>query len=177
MKTKTYDIEFTGLKLGFHDYAFEISLDIFNETPYDHLQLKSAQAVCKLEKKENSMELHTTMKASLEFNCDRCGDLFPSDIEFEENLIIKSGTEKMMETDDILILAPNDHKIELKDLFYEWIIVHLPIQRIHPEDEDGEPTCSPEKLERVQQMLASDDDNDDQIDERWSQLKDLLTKK
>lgn len=177
MKTNTYDIEFTGLKLGFHDYDLNIDLNLFENTPYDHLLLKSAKAVCKLEKKENSMELKTFIEAALEFNCDRCGELFPSDIEFEEKLIIKTGSEKMMETDDILILSQSDHKIELKDLFYEWIIVHLPIQRIHPEDEDGEPTCSPEKLQRVQQMLASDDDKDDQIDERWSQLKDLLTKK
>ena len=177
MKTKTYDIEFTGLKLGFHDFSFEISSDIFENSPYDDLKITNAKAICKLEKKENAMELMSSIEVSLQFNCDRCGDLYPDYITFEEKLIIKSGTEKMMETDDILILAPNDHKIELKDLFYEWIIVHLPIQRIHPEDEDGEPTCSPEKLERVQQMLASDDDNEDQIDERWSQLKDLLTKK
>lgn len=177
MKTKTYDIEFTGLKLGFHDYSFDIATDIFKDSPYDDLKFTSAKATCKLEKKENVMELLCSIESSLEFNCDRCGELYPDHMAFEEKLIIKAGTEKMMETDDILILSPNDHKIELKDLFYEWIIVHLPIQRIHPEDEDGEPTCSPEKLARVQQMLSSDDDNEDQIDERWSQLKDLLTKK
>lgn len=177
MKTKTYDIEFTGLKLGFHDFSFDVASTIFENSPYDDLIVTEAKAICKLEKKENAMELMSSIEVSLEFNCDRCGELYPDHIAFEEKLIIKAGTEKMMETDDILILSPNDHKIELKDLFYEWIIVHLPIQRIHPEDEDGEPTCSPEKLERVQQMLASDDDNDDQIDERWSQLKDLLTKK
>jgi uncharacterized metal-binding protein YceD (DUF177 family) len=178
MSRNNYFIDFTGLKLGKHDFNFEITKELFNDTPFEE-ELESLEAQVKVvfEKRDNIMELSAHFDAKVELICDKCGDAYPEALNFDEDIIFKYG-EESESTDEIINIGPNDFKILLDDLFYQWIILHLPTQRKHPLDENGELTCSPERLERLAEILESQNKHkEEQIDERWSGLKELLTKK
>ena len=125
---------------------------------------------------ENLMELNAQLKLELSFPCDRCGEDYQQELEYSEHIVLKFGEEKEVDSDELIILSPNAYKFSLKELFYEWIIVNLPVQRIHPEDEAGQPTCKAEHLERVQNALSSEVSEESAEDERWSELKKLITK-
>ncbi|MGB0884223.1 MAG: YceD family protein [Flavobacteriales bacterium] len=176
METTDYTIKFTGLKLGKHAFSFDLKTDLFTDTNYSTLDFVAGKAEVELNKKENLMELNAHLKLDLCFPCDRCGELYQQKLEFFEHIVFKFGEEKELDSDELIILSPNAYKFSLKELYYEWIIVNLPAQRIHPEDESGQPTCKAEHLERVQRALSSEVSEESAEDERWSELKKLITK-
>ena len=54
---------------------------------------------------------------------------------------------------------------------YETICLALPHRIVHPDDENGNSTCNPEVLKKLESM--SQTEKPQEIDERWAALKDL----
>jgi uncharacterized metal-binding protein YceD (DUF177 family) len=61
---------------------------------------------------------------------------------------------------------------------YEAVILQIPIRKVHPEDENGNPTCDPEVLKFLQENLgdANAEDSDDEEEEGGSSIWDELKK-
>ncbi len=55
--------------------------------------------------------------------------------------------------------------------FYEYILLALPIQRIHPNDSRGNSTCDPEMLSKLKEHTVIEEDSNDP---RWDELKKLM---
>ena len=55
---------------------------------------------------------------------------------------------------------------------YESIMLALPIQVLHPDDENGNSTCNPEIL-KIMNEHSPDAKKEDEIDPRWEALKKL----
>ncbi|MCT4663769.1 MAG: DUF177 domain-containing protein [Flavobacteriales bacterium] len=176
MEEKKMIIEFTGLKLGKHEYKFQIPRDFFQESSYNEITLIQGDVIVSFDKRENMMELEAHFDLIYEFPCDRCGEDYQHPMQFEEKVIYKIGDEAQS-TDEIINIGKNDYQIILDNLFFEWLIINLPMQRVHPDKEDGSEGCPAELLEKLEQVLGSETYEEEQIDERWSALKDLLTKK
>ena len=71
----------------------------------------------------------------------------------------------------MIILNTDDHEIDLKDYIYELIFLNIPIRKVHPDDEDGNSTCNPEMLNKLEKYTTKDESS--KIDSRWSKLNDL----
>lgn len=176
MNKEMYFIDFTGLKLGKHTFNFEITNDLFSETHYEDLKIIKSDVQSVFEKKESMMELSSQFYFEFELVCDKCGEPYKQEVQFKEDMIFKFGNESDS-TDEIINISQNDNKLLLDSLFYEWTIINLPMQRKHPLNDDGEFTCSEERLNRLDEILESQEKKkEDQIDERWSDLKKLLNK-
>ena len=71
---------------------------------------------------------------------------------------------------DIITIHAEEPVLDLKQYFYEYILLALPIQRIHPDDSEGNSTCDPHMLEKLQEHIVNDID---EKDPRWDELKKL----
>ena len=74
---KAFDIQFSGLKLGEHQFDFEIDEKFFAHFGYEEFEKAELIADVIFVKKENQLELNFTVSGRVWLYCDICrGDAF-----------------------------------------------------------------------------------------------------
>jgi uncharacterized protein len=173
-KLKQYSIQFLGLKEGKHDFEFEIGKDLFEA--YENSEILDADIVIKVdfEKSKNYLSLEFDIQGVIQSTCDRCLDPIEIEIEDYPNLYVNFGdeTSDITDIDDTMILSRTEDSLELAKHFYDYICLNIPIQKYHPDKEDGSSTCNPEMLEKLEKYLAGDE-KDETTDPRWDKLKNI----
>ena len=68
-----------------------------------------------------------------------------------------------------------DYKINLAQWMYEYVVIAMPMQCIHPDDPEGNPTCDPEMLKYISESEegAEETQNELSIDPRWAKLNEI----
>jgi uncharacterized protein len=188
---RDYIIPFAGLKVGFHEFEFEIRDSFFDELEYSIIQKGNALVKLRLEKKETMLIGEFSVSGMVFTSCDRCNDPVEVPVNGSFRLIYKFGDE--VSDDETLIVLPDDsYELEVRQNIYELITVSLPSRLVHPKGE-----CNEEMLELLQKYSGrsedlseeddeddwdeedededwdEEDDDDDPIDPRWSALKNL----
>lgn len=170
-------IRFSGLKEGNHPFSFEIGDTFFEQLDYSEIQKADLTVDVNFEKKVNMLVLNFSIKGNVEVMCDKCTDDFFIEVENEEELIYKFG-EGISDDEKIIIIPENEIELDITQPIYELTSLALPSRRVHPEGE-----CNQEMLKAMDNYLmvesdevepSEDDDVDnDEIDPRWSALKNL----
>jgi len=167
-------IPLAGIKLGDHTYQFNVDGTFFKEFENAELQEGKLQIDLTLTKRSNLMELKFHVTGAVESLCDRCGGDLLLPIDGQEMRVVKFSLEDFNNTDDVLILGANEHEIDVSHMVYETIAFAVPSRRSHEEQENGQ-ECDEEALRRLEEYQEQDEKDD--VDNRWSALKDLLTDK
>ncbi|MBS1532085.1 MAG: DUF177 domain-containing protein [Bacteroidetes bacterium] len=168
---KTYSIPFTGLKLGKHDFDYEISNAFFDE--YEYSLVKKADLKChiELEKQETMLILDFHITGSIGLTCDKCLGEFPQQVDIREQQIAKFSEEAIDEDEEVITLTKNDHEINVAGLIYEYVNVAVPFISVC-NDPGNTPYCDGGMLERLK-ALEGDDSRNDKSDPRWDALKNI----
>jgi len=56
-------------------------------------------------------------------------------------------------------------------LIYEFVCLAIPIKKIHPDDENGNTTCDPEMIEKLDKYVVREGEENSTV---WNDLKKLL---
>lgn len=163
---KEFEIPFVGLKEGVHDYSFEIDEKFFESFDYSEIEKGKVHADLNLERKERMLILDFMIKGFVIIPCDRCLDDLEYPVEKNARLIIKFGHEFIEETEEIFIIPETESHIDISGFIYEYIILSLPIKRVHQEDK----ACDQTTIEKINQHVSPSEDP------RWEALKDLRIK-
>ena len=171
-KTK-YTIEFKGLKEGRHDFGFEIDNAFFAHFEDSLVDNGEIMAKVFFEKRSTFMKLVIDHKGWLELTCDRCLELYRQPVENSTELFVKFGEEAEDDGENIIWISPEDHQINLAQIFYEYIILSIPLRHIHPKNKDGIRGCNPEMIEKLKKYKHADKDQGNEPDVRWDVLKNM----
>ena len=171
---KEFVIPFSGLKTGIHHFDFNIDVLFFEAFDYKTYKEADLKVVIAFTKKETMLELGFEFDGFVHVRCDRCGEWFDLPLKGNQDLIVKFGEEREQISEEILILPHHEHQIDVAQCIYEMVVLATPYRRIHPEGEDGIPLCNPEIVAQLETLNTKTDNN---IDPRWSELKDLLIEK
>ncbi len=187
-----YDIAYQSLSAGTHTFNFEIEPSLFDEFKETEVQNGKGKAVVELERHPAFMVLNVSIEGEIEVVCDRCLELFWQEVTFTGRLFVKFSSEVLEpeydiaegvnSQEEVLWINPSDNYLNLASYIYESMILSLPVQRVHPEDEDGISQCNEDMLGRF--IVASDDDDfgvdfgddDDDIDFGDEELESILSK-
>jgi uncharacterized metal-binding protein YceD (DUF177 family) len=170
---KEYKIQFVGLAAGKHEYDFKVMDSFFEGLEYSEIKKGNIRIDMTLLKQSAMMSLEFKISGTVKVPCDLCTEEFDMPITGDYKLIVKvGGSDTANEDDDIIMIAANEHELDLAQYIYEYIVLSLPIKRVHPDDEDGNSTCDPEMIEKVKKYLT-DDPGDDKSDPRWDGLKGI----
>ncbi len=175
-----YNLEFNGLKEGKHTFEYKIDDKFFECFDYSEIKEGNIEVKVGLIKQTTLLRLQFELIGTVEIKCDRCLEDYTQNINYETELIVKFGHEAMDNGDEIIVIPFEEFKVELAHYLYEFIILALPIQRVHPEDENGENGCDPEMIDKLNKYVIDESESEDEeepIDERWSELKKLLDNK
>ncbi len=168
---RNYSIPFTGLKLGKHQFAYDVKDAFFDEFEYSLVKKADLKCEVELERQETMIILNFHISGTLDANCDRCLAQYPQQVDITEQQVVKFGEEEISEDEEIIILTKNDHEINIAGLIYEYINVALPFITVC-NDEGNTPYCDKEMLESLNK-LAANSEQDEKTDPRWDALKNL----
>lgn len=159
-----------GLKLGESNFQFVVDQSFFEGV--DDLDFSDPKVNVNLDvdKQENMITFDFDIKGSVKVACDRCADEYNQSIEGKYTLFVKYGLEYKEESEDVIIIPADQHQFDVTQFIYEYIVLLLPLRKVHPNDENGNSMCNKEVIERLNRHEVSEN-----IDPRWEALKNLKT--
>lgn len=166
-KESEFLIPVSGLALGVHSFKFDIKDDFFADLDYSEVKQAAVTVDLEVLREELMMTLKFQLEGKVLVPCDRCADEFFIPIQSEQVFYIKFGAEGVEESDDVVVVPAEEHAYDIRSLIYEYIILSIPIHRVHPEGE-----CNPQVLA----LLSHDEEPSDEeiaTDPRWAALKDI----
>ena len=168
-KKNEFLIPVSGLALGSHAYQFEIDNDFFSGMEYSEVQQGKVHVDLDVDRQETMLTLHFDLAGSVRVPCDRCADEFDLPIESSQDFFLKLGTENAEESDDVAVVSAETNEYDIRSLVYEYIILAIPMHRVHPEGQ-----CNPVVIEMLNREEApAEEEATDTIDPRWAALKDI----
>ncbi|MEL7587641.1 MAG: DUF177 domain-containing protein [Prolixibacteraceae bacterium] len=172
-KLSKYNIAFKGLGQGIHEFDYQIDKKFFEYFDGGIANDGDVAVRVKLEKESSLMIIWFSVNGTVKIQCDRCLELYDQPVKSENKLFVKYGEETFDEGDDVIWISPADHQLNVAKLIYDFIILSIPIRQVHPDDRNGNSTCDPEMLERLNSLMVPDR-TEGPADSRWDDLKKLL---
>lgn len=175
---KDFLIPFVGLKLGKHQFEFDIDKAFFEAFDFDEYNNANVKVQLTLEKKSTHMELGFKHKGFVNVPCDLSNEDFDLAIKGKLNLIVKFGDEFNNDNDEMLILPHGEYQVNVAQYIYEMIVLSVPSKRIHPGIKDG--TLDAGILNKLEELAPKapkkeEKKQEQDTDPRWDGLKKLLT--
>lgn len=165
-------INFAGLKLGVHEFKFDLDNSFFEHFDYNDFNSCNISTKILLNKKSNLLELNFCSKGSINLNCHVSNEPFDFPQKNEMNLVVKFSSEKICDNEEFLVLPNGVSQINVSHYLYEMIILSLPIKITHPGVEDG--TLKSKTLTMLRDYENNVHKTENKIDPRWDKLKDLI---
>ena len=168
MRKRDFDIVFSSLALGEHDFTFELNDEFFDFFEYsDHKQLDAVVTIL-LNKHNTFLELDFKLKGKVGVECDRTGEPFLQKLKHNFKLLVKFGDEYNDEDDERLILPQGEYKLNVAQYLYEMAVLSIPQKNVHPDVLSGK--IAPEFIVDEEPEIIEEEN----LDPRWDKLKDLL---
>jgi uncharacterized metal-binding protein YceD (DUF177 family) len=170
---KQFSIPFTGLKLGKHQFEFEIDKSFFDAFEYSLVKNGALKAEIELDKQETMLILNYHIFGTIQLNCDKCLSDFNQPIEIKERQIVKFAEDEL-ESDDleIIVLQKKESSIDVSESIYELITVAVPyINKCEQVDKQ----CDEQMLATLNKLSAGSEQKEEEQndDPRWAALKKL----
>nr|WP_041739242.1 DUF177 domain-containing protein [Echinicola vietnamensis] len=182
---RAFDIDIIKLNEGTHEFSFTVNDEFFEQIKDNDLIKKgNLEAKVLLKKEVNLLEATFIIDGTVELTCDRSLEKFDQALHTSEKIIYKYGPEEQEINEEIFMITRDTPKINVAQLIYEFIVLALPIKKIHPDYRDEEEMegegrlvyWSDEQDEGAEENDASELDPNDQIDPRWEALKNIKKK-
>ena len=175
-----YSIPFTGLKEGKHQFNFDVDKRFFDEFEYSLVKNGNLKVELELDKQETMLILQFMIKGHIFLNCDVCLSDFPTVVDSKERQIVKFSDDETLEddTEEIIILARNEHELDVSTLVYEYI--NLAVPYFHRCDEAGSTEwCDKEMVKKIEKLSGLEPEKEEEqniADPRWDALKNIKNK-
>lgn len=172
---REFEIAWQGLKPGVSTFEYDLNDKFFEDgdAERDFTDL-DAQVTLKFDKKNNFFLCRFDIDGSITVPCDRCGEDFKLRLWDEFDLLIKlAGTEQSEEVDDdadVVFIPRSETVIDFRGWIYEFLMLSIPLHRIHPAKQDGADGCNPETLSLLSKLAQTDEEPKSDI---WKGLEAL----
>lgn len=160
----SYKINYRALNEGERDIHFFIDPQMFISVVDGEIHGGECNVNVHLTKKLSTLRLEIAIEGDVTVSCDRCLEDVSVPVRFDGVLIVNVTSEVQTsefviddKSEDTLLLNPMIEELDLKEYLYDSIILSLPIQRIHEDNDEGVSLCNPDMLSR---FSISDEDWD-----------------
>ena len=171
-KLRNYDISFSGLKTGRHEFRFEIDKEFFQlfDTEQEFTNPKIKVDVL-LDKHTTFLEFEIKTEGTVDLVCDITTDIFTHPVGNHLGILVKFGEEYDDSEEDVITIPANDHAFNIAQLIYENVALAIPMKKVSP-------NVSDEDLEILEKFSPkeSEEEKEHQSDPRWDALKNLKNK-
>jgi uncharacterized protein len=168
-----YDVAFKGLKEGLHEFEYEIGTKFFEHFDQGMVNVGNLTVKIDLEKRSSFMKLYFNIQGWVELTCDRCLEKYRQKVKNKSEFFVKFGENEDENDDQIIWVLPEEHRINLAQLIYEYTVLSIPMKHIHPDKENGQTGCNKEMIERLNNFSPDAKEKNTDTDPRWEALRKL----
>jgi len=175
---REFEIAWQGLKSGLHTFKYEIN-DRFMLERDQSGEFKDwdVEVTLQFDKKSSFFLLHFDIDGSVTVPCDRCGDDFKLRLWDEFDFVIKltdaESGEEIAEDADVVFIPRSETVIDISPWMYEFVMLSIPLQRVHKDKEDGTAACNPQALNLLNKLSEPEELPEHNI---WKGLEALKEK-
>ncbi len=176
MVQKEFNIPFSGLKQGKHNFEYKIDNAFFDSFGYDEFNSAKIVLNVALNKLSTILEFEMEAMGTVNVDCDLTSEPYDQPVSAALELVVKFGDEFNDDDDDILIVPHGAHQVNIAQYIYEMLVLAVPLKRIHPGVLDG--SLQSEALKKLEELQPKETkEQTKENDPRWDELKKLLTDK
>lgn len=170
---REFEIAFVSLKLGEHHFNYFIEDSFFEHFAIPDFKNAQIEVHLTLDKTADAFLLYFKINGKVLTHCDRCGDPFTLELWDEFDHVVKWVDEleveaKNEEDAEVTYISKSESLLDVSTLIYENIIFSLPIQKVHPNLDNGESGCNQETLSRLKQQITHT------TNKMWDELKNKI---
>lgn len=165
-----YMIPIKGLSIGKHNYDFSIDSAFFADFGESPISIASLELKTELIKEATWIKVTSEIKGEVVVECDRCLEDLKIPVKTTASIIVKFvRSEDEEENDEIMILEPSETELDLKQFFYDYICLSLPLQRVHPKG-----GCNEDMIKKLNSLRADEKKKKAETSSPFEKLKNLL---
>lgn len=168
-----YEREFilplTGTTLGSKQYTFDLNHEFLAYSRFPEATEGNVQLVLMLDKHPSFVALQFDFDGWLRLLCDRCAEVYDQKVKGSFRYILKYGSRMEEESDEAMMIPADLHEFDVYQLIYEYLMLLVPLRKVHPDNEQGHATCNAETLALLEQLKPTE-----APDPRWGALQSLI---
>ena len=174
-KFKNYSIAFPGLKLGKHEFKFEVNQEFINLFDFEQEFFNpNINVDVLLDKHSTFLEFWITISGTIQLICDISSEEFPHPIEHQMKILVKFGEEYDDSNEEVITIPQHNSDFNISQLIYEGIVLSVPMKKVSPSlEENDEYQQLLEKYSPKDVELNEETEDEEIVDPRWEALKKL----
>jgi len=153
-----YTIRFAGLPLGSHQFEFHVN-ETFIQAFHSETDIEKAELHIRIEaeRTEQTLQLNINLGGIIHTPCDRCLDVCQTSLSDSQILIysIESTMKTNQNQDNIIHISPDSDFVILDDIFYDFIILSIPLRKVHDDEPIETSKCNKEMLDIIEKMSTN----------------------
>jgi uncharacterized metal-binding protein YceD (DUF177 family) len=174
-KSSAFIVQFSGLKLGKHNFEFVVDDTFFEKLDYSQVKHGEIEVNIELEKKSSMLILNFSLNGWLGENCDRCAVDYQQKLTGEHQVYVKFGDDYDELDDKLLVIPRESYEFDVSQLIYEFIQLNIPLKKVPCEEEDGNTKmCDQETLQVLEASKAEEEENTNPMWVAMNKIKDQL---
>ncbi len=151
MKRKhNYIIEHKKLSKGNHSLSYIIDENFFDLFSFSEINKGNIKLDVNLQINENIVVGDFSFSGIIKTTCDVCLEKLNLKISDNVRLFFKITDRNLKNEEQIIYICEEDEFIDFSKPIYDYIILSIPIKKVHPLDENGKRTCNQEVLKRLE---------------------------
>lgn len=168
-----YVIPFAGLKIGKHQFQYQIDKAFFEDYPYEEILDADLSVELDFFKQNTLLELAFKLSGTIMVTCDSSSKNYHHSISATLDLVVKFGEKFNDENIEILVIPHERYELNVAQYIFEMIVLAVPVKKEHPGIKDG--TLKSDIIDKLKELQPKEYINTMSSDPRWDKLKELLT--
>jgi uncharacterized metal-binding protein YceD (DUF177 family) len=168
-KSSAFIVQFSGLKLGKHEFDFTVDDAFFEKLDYSLIQKGEVEVNIVLDKKSTMMILDFKLCGWVMESCDRCTVDYRQHISGEHQLYVKFGDDFDELDENLLVIPRESYELDVSQLIYEFIGLNVPLRKIPCEENDDTTLCDQETLK----ILKASETDESEKNPLWAELNKI----
>ncbi|MCB9233818.1 MAG: DUF177 domain-containing protein [Bacteroidia bacterium] len=170
---KKYSVEVPKLILGYQEEEFLIEKDFFDQFELSPIEDGEVRVKARITKFNTHFDIIFEFSGYIMLECDRCMEPYPHQFSNSHRVIFTYDEKVEKETDDVVLIDRNNPLLSFVNEFYDFLVLEIPIRKVPAPSVHK---CAPEILALIQNASGQSGDDDQEIDPRWNDLKNLKDK-
>ena len=171
-KYRNYDISFSGLKQGKHEFEFCVDQQFFDLFEAEE-EFENAKIVSKvlLEKHSTFLDFVISVSGTVDLTCDVSNEKFQYLINNEIKFLVKFGEEYDDSNEEIITIPHHYSEFNIAQFIYEAVVLAIPMKKVSPAALENEEFQN--LLDKFRPKINEEKADDEDIDPRWEALNKL----
>lgn len=143
---KQFSLPIKGLKIGFHNYTFNLDNQFFAEFEQSPITDSNLKAKLEVEKKSDHLALVLEFTGTVSTDCNRCTDNIDFPLESNTDILVKYDVNER-EEDEIIYIHPDAPEFNCAKFIYDMVILAIPMTTTC--DDILNKDCNPDIIARL----------------------------